>query len=340
MAQTVLLTGVTGFIARHIAARLLDQGFVVRGTLRDPGRAQEVRDGIRPALTDADAPEERLSFVPLDLSRDEGWDEAMAGADVLMHTASPFPFTQPKDEAEVIRPAVDGTLRAFEAAQRAGVRRVVMTSSTVSVVNKTPPEGRPFDERDWSDLEHPGITPYAKSKTLAERAAWEFTEANPEMALTIVNPGFVLGPPLGDSWNTSLGVIERILQAKDPMLPRFGFTSVDVRDVAEAHVRALTGDGTVGKRFLAVNEWIWFVEMAQLIKDTWPERKVPTKQAPDLLLKAIALFDPSVRQLLPDLGKQQAVSNRRAQDELGMTFRPVRPAVIDSAEAVIAAGRV
>ncbi len=340
MAQTVLLTGVTGFIARHIAVRLLDLGFVVRGTLRDPARAQEVRDAIRPALTDPEAPEERLSFVTLDLSRDEGWEDALAGVDVLMHTASPFPFTQPKDEAEVIRPAVDGTRRAFEAAQRAGVRRVVMTSSTVAVVNKTPPEGRPFDERDWSDLEHPGITPYAKSKTLAERAAWEFTEANPEMALTVINPGFVLGKPLGDSWNTSLGVIERILQAKDPMLPNFGFTSVDVGDVAEAHVRALTRDDTVGKRFLAINEWIWFTEMAQVIKDNWPERKVPTRQAPNLLLRGIALIDPAVRQLLPNLGKQEAVSNQRARDELGITFRPVRPAVIDSAEAVIAAGRV
>ncbi|MFQ6553517.1 NAD-dependent epimerase/dehydratase family protein [Aestuariibius insulae] len=339
MSQTVLLTGVTGFIARHIAAKLLNAGYAVRGTLRDPARAEEVRDAIRPELLNKDLPEQRLSFVPLDLARDEGWIEALMGVNILMHTASPFPLSQPDDEEELIRPAVDGTLRALEAARAAGVKRVVMTSSTAAVTSGAAPDGRPFDERDWTDLEHPVTTPYNKSKTLAEQAAWDFVTANPEIELTVINPGFVLGKPLGDDWNTSVQVIDRIVQSKDPMLPHFGFATVDVGDVAEMHLRALERPETAGKRYLAVSEFLWFTEIAEIIAKAFPDRKITTRQAPNWVVRILALFDRTVRQLVPVLDRKDSVSNERAKTEMEMTFRPVRDAVIDTATAVIEAGR-
>ncbi len=339
MPQTVLLTGVTGFIARHIAVKLINAGYAVRGTLRDPARAEEVRDAIRPELLKEDLPEQRLSFVTLDLARDDGWMEALMGVDVLMHTASPFPLAQPGDEEELIRPAVDGTRRALEAARAAGVKRVIMTSSTAAITSGAAPEGRPFDERDWSDLDHPVTTPYNKSKTLAEQAAWDFVTENPEMELTVINPGFVLGTPLGDDWNTSVQVIERIVRSKDPMLPQFGFMTVDVGDVAEMHLRALERPETAGKRYLAVAEFLWYTEMAEAIAHALPERKITTRRAPNWVVRILALLDPSVRQIVPTLDRRDMASNERAMAEMEMTFRPARDAVIDTAKAVIEAGR-
>lgn len=258
MQKTVLVTGASGFIAKHIVLQLLNAGHMVVGSLRDTSRDGELREAVTPHLTDATNLDKRLRTVALDLNRDDGWAEAMEGVDVLMHTASPFPMVQPKDENEVIRPAVDGALRALKAAHKAGIKRVIFTSSTVAVTNANLPAGKTrYDEDDWSDIDSAGSSPYLKSKTIAERAAWDFvkTEA-PEMALTVINPGFVLGAPLDKNYGTSIKVIERALNGTDPMVPHFGFSTVDVRDVAEAHLRAMDDPSTIGKRHICVSGFL------------------------------------------------------------------------------------
>jgi len=234
MTETVLLTGISGFIAKHVAVKFLNVGYAVRGSLRRLDRAEEVRSAVTPHLR---AGAGALSFAQADLESDAGWAEAIAGVAAVVHTASPFPIRQPKDEQELIRPAVEGTLRVLRAAHAAGVGRVVLTSSTVAVLNDGKP-GDLQDESDWCDVGLPGTTAYAKSKTLAERAAWEFVKGR-VMTLTVINPGLVLGPPLDIHYGSSLRVVERLLKGRDPMVPDFGLPLVDVRDVAEMHLRAV-----------------------------------------------------------------------------------------------------
>jgi len=337
MPQTVFVTGASGFIAKHIVVKLLNAGHQVVGSVRSLDRSDEVRDAVAPHLETADGLDARLRFVALDLGSDEGWAAALAGADVLMHTASPFPLEQPDNEDEIIRPAVDGALRALRAAKAAGIGRVILTSSTVSVTNCTLPEGRAiYDESDWSDLGHPSSTPYAKSKTMAEQAAWDFvkTEA-PEIAMTVINPAFVLGPPLDAKYGTSIKVVERLLRAQDPMLPRIGFPTVDVRDVAEMHVRALDRPETAGKRYAGVDRFLWFNEMAGVVKAAHPGRKIVTRVAPAFIVRILAIFDKAIRGILPDLGKRRDVSNTRAAAELGMEFIDADDAVRASAAWLI-----
>lgn len=269
--QQVLVTGASGFIAKHVVRELLDAGYRVRGSVRSAARGQEVSDAVRPNLADPSDLESRLSFVELDLERDEGWDEAMEGVDVLMHTASPLPLAQPDDEQEIIRPAVDGTLRALKAAHRSGIGRVIVTSSSAAVAYTELEPGRELhDERGWTDLTDPRATPYVKSKTLAERAAWDYVEKNaPDIGLTTINPVFVLGPPLDDTLGTSLLVVQRLLRAKDPMLPNFGFATVDVRDIATMHLRALQRPDTIGRRLIGGERFLWFVDMAKTLHEAY-----------------------------------------------------------------------
>ncbi len=334
---TVVVTGASGYIAKHIVHQLLDAGYSVRGTVRTAARGQEITDAVRPILVEADNLDERLRFVELDLTRDEGWGEAMAGADFLLHTASPFPMVQPKDEAAVIRPAVDGTLRALKAARDAGIKRVVMTSSVVAVVNRKLEPGREvYDERDWTDIDDPRAAPYAKSKTLAEKAAWEFVEAQaPDIQFTVINPGFVVGPPLDNNFGTSIEVIQRALRAKDPMLPNVGFQTVDVRDIALMHVRALETPEAIGKRIIGFDRFLWFVDITRTLKQAYPNRRFATRTAPYLLIRVLALFDPAVRAILPNLGRRAVVSNERARSVLGIEFRDARDGIKDAADYLL-----
>lgn len=340
MSRTILVTGATGYIAKHTVLQLLEQGERVRGSVRSDKRAAELRAAMAAHLSDP-AKIENLSTVRLDLTSDNGWAAAMDGVDALVHTASPFPLVQPKDEDEVIRPAVDGALRALRAAQAAGVRRVVMTSSAVSVITGvSPSDGRAFSEADWSDATSPVATPYAKSKTLAERAAWDFVrDSGGALDLTCINPSLVVGPPLDLDYGTSIQVIERILRAKDPMLPNVGFGAVDVRDVATAHVRALDVADSVGQRVLMNDRWMWFVDMANAVKAVVPDRKIVTRVAPDFVIRMIGLIDPSVATIKHDLGKRYEISNARAASLLGIAFRDARESVGESARWLIANGR-
>jgi dihydroflavonol-4-reductase len=335
MAETVLLTGVSGFIAKHIALKLLNAGYNVRGTLRRLDRADEVRAAVAPHLT---AGEGELTFVQADLESDAGWVDAMAGVSALVHTASPFPIAQPKDPAVVIRPAVEGTERVLKAAAAAGVERVILTSSTVAVLN----EGKPDtlqDEADWCDIHLPTTTPYAKSKTLAERAAWEVAKVR-GLKLTVINPGLVLGPPLDEHYGSSLGLVERFMRGKDPMLPGLGFPTVDVRDVAEMHLRALQRPETAGKRYLATSGSMAMVDMGRTLKAAYPTRRIPTREAPAVLLRFLALFDPQVKAILPKIGHLERVSNARAVKELGMEFIAPKTALLSAADWLAKHGKV
>lgn len=335
--QTVLLTGASGYIAKHIIVLLLNAGYAVRGTVRDLSRAPEICDAVRPHLDDDKDLNRRLSFIALDLASDDGWDAAMEGVDVLMHTASPFPMVQPKDENEVIGPAVDGALRALKAAHAAGIARVIMTSSTAAISGSPLPAGdTSYDETNWTNPDDPTITPYAKSKTLAERAAWDYVRDHaPEINLTMVNPGFVVGAPLDTKFGTSVAVIERILHARDPMLPHIGFTAVDVRDVAEMHVVVINKPETFGQRIMTVDRFLWFADMAKAIKAAHPERRIVTRVAPHFVVKLLGIFDPAIRSIIPSLGRQDKVDNSRAIATLGRGMRQAPKGVVETATNLI-----
>lgn len=335
MAGTVLLTGSSGFIAKQVALKLLNAGYAVRGTLRRMDRADEVRAALAPYLTETAG---TLGFVQADLEADTGWAEAMQGVTALVHTASPFPIAQPKDPATVIRPAVEGTERVLKAAAAAGVTRVVLTSSTVAVLNEAKPDTLQ-DEADWCDVHLPTTTPYAKSKTLAERAAWEIAKAR-GLRLTTINPGLVLGPPLDENYGSSLALIERFLKGKDPMLPPVGLPVVDVRDVAEMHLRALQRPETEGRRYLAASGSMAFVDMGRTLKAAYPTRRIPTREAPKALVRFLALFDPDIRSILPKLGRLERVSNARAVKEMEMEFIAPKAALLAAADWLVRNGKV
>lgn len=335
MPKTVVVTGASGFIAKHVVLRLLDAGHTVTGTLRSPGRAEEVRAALRPALADP-ASLERLTFATLDLGEDAGWDAALAGHEALIHTASPFPLVQPRDENALIRPAVDGTLRALAAARAAGMARVVLTSSVAAISGRRLAPGKPaFDEADWTDVDLPGTAAYTKSKTLAEQAAWDDLRDNGGPELSVINPAFVLGRPLDGHYGTSLAVIGRILSGKDPMVPRLSFGVVDVGDVAEMHLRALERPEAAGQRFIACDSTMWFAEIAAAVAEVAPGRRIARREAPNVLMRIMGLFDPAIRSVVPQLGRQEALSNTRAREVLGMDFMPAREAVQASARFLL-----
>lgn len=340
--KTVLVTGASGYIARHILLRLLDAGYAVRGSLRQVEAGGEIAAALRPRLADAAGIEQRLSFVRLDLERDEGWQEALSGVDALIHTASPFPMVQPRDENELLRPAVEGTLRALRAAHSAGVNRVVITSSTAAVLCCDLPAGRHvYDERDWSDPAHRTSTPYTRSKTLAERAAWRFVdEQAPDLRLTAINPGFVVGPALGGGLGTSMSVIQRLLDAKDPAVPNVGFPVVDVRDVAQLHVAALDTPAAEGKRVLCVDEFLTFRDMAMALSQAFPARRIVTRQAPDFFIRMLGWFDRSIATIAPELGRRVQVSTQFSRDTFGIEFRPARAAIVAGAQNLMERGLV
>jgi len=300
-------------------------------------RAEEVRRAVRPHLGDDFDLNSMLSFVELDLTRDEGWLEAVKTVDIVMHTASPFPIDLPKHEDDLIRPAVDGTIRALKAARDAGVKRVIVTSSTASVVYRdAPTQGNWYSEEDWTDTNHASCAAYAKSKTLAEKAAWTYIENEaPDISLTTINPGLVLGPPLDGAFGTSIQVIVRLMGAKDPALPRLGFSTVDVRDIAAMHVRTIDRPSTFGLRILGVSAFTWFEQIASTLKAEFPQRRIATRVAPDWIIKILGLFDKQIRSIVPNLSQRSDVSNDRARKLLDMDFIDPQQTVVDTAHYLV-----
>jgi len=336
--KRVLITGASGYIGKHITLDLLNSGYTVRASVRSDKKAEEVRKAIAAHVKSEIDLSTQLSFVVLDLESDAGWQDALRGMDVLMHTASPFPIASPKDENDLIKPAVGGTLRALKAAHEMGVKRVVLTSSTAAVAGTDLPAGKTaFDETVWSDVNHPaGSVAYTKSKTLAEQAAWNYikTEA-PEIELTTINPVLVLGAPLDSNFASSVSLIERVLKAKDPMLPDLHMQIVDVKDIARMHVNAIDMDAAKRERFIGNSGSMSFVEIAKTLKAAHPERKIKTLQAPNFLVRILALFDKEIKAALPSLGDTTQVSSAKAQSVLGINFIPAKQSVLETADYLV-----
>ena len=333
--ETVLVTGGSGFLGSWCILELLRRGYDVRATVRDLSREPEVRATL---AAEGDAGD-RLSFQVADLTADAGWDSAVAGCDYVLHVASPFPPKQPDDPDELIVPAREGTLRVLRAALEAGVKRVVVTSSAVAVANSgnPPASGEAFTEQDWSDPANPDLTPYGRSKTIAERAAWDFvTERNEAGRLTVVNPSAILGPVLSADRSYSLQAIERLLEGM-PGIPRLGFSFVDVRDVADLQLRAMAAPEAAGERFLAAGPFLWMSEVAEILRDRLGPRaeKVPTRKVPNFVVRAMARFDPSLRTVVGDLGKRRLMSSEKARTRLGWSPRPIEETVVDTAESLM-----
>ena len=287
-------------------------------------------------------PDGRLSFFAADLERDEGWRSAVAGCDYVLHVASPFPPAAPKTEDELIVPARDGALRVLRAAQDAGVKRVVLTSSFAAIGYGHAPRAVPFTEADWTNLDGGDVPAYQKSKTIAERAAWDFISADGGgLELAVVNPVGVLGPVLGPDFSTSILLVQRFMAGTVPGCPRLSFGLVDVRDVVDLHVRAMTNAAAQGERFIAVgSDDVPMVEIARVLKTRMgaAARRVPTRQVPDWLVRIAALRDPTVRGVLPELGKRKKASNEKARRLLGWSPRSYEESVVDTAESLLRLG--
>ena len=337
----VLVTGGSGFIAGHAILQLLGAGHQVRATVRDLKRADDVRATL--ASAGAHAPE-TVSFVAASLEGDAGWAEAAAGCDYVLHIASPFPPGAPKHEDDLIIPARDGALRVLRAARDAGVKRVVLTSSFAAIGYGHPPQTAPFDEKDWTDVSQPGVSAYAKSKTLAERAAWNFVaEESGRLELAVVNPVGVLGPLLGPDLATSILLVQRVMKGRGPGWPRLYFGLVDVRDVADLHIRAMTDPAAKGERFLATaGDTMAIRDMAVAMKRRLgaAAANIPTRELPDWLVRIAAMFDPALKNTIGELGKPKHITNAKAKRVLGWAPRSSEDALVATAESLIRLGLV
>ncbi|PNH37773.1 hypothetical protein VD0004_g9026 [Verticillium dahliae] len=349
--KRVLVTGGPGFIALHVIHKLLEKNYRVRTTVRSLKRSDDVRAAIRSAGV-PDVQVNAIEFTEVDLLGEGGWDVACAGVDYVLHVASPFPADEPKDENDLIKPAREGTLRALRAAKEAGtVKRVVVTSSTASIMYGHGPRSKddPFTEKDWTELENPKshVGAYPKSKTLAERAAWDWVanEGKGSLELTTVNPTLVYGPSLGKGVNTSLEIPRRLLSGELPAIPNLNLGVVDVRDVADLHVLALESPQAAGQRYIAISDEqiVSMKQMAADLKQGLPaedSKKVPSLVAPNILLKLASFFDKAIATVVPQLGVEPPLSNAKAREELGWRPRSATEALIASAKSLKANGQL
>jgi dihydroflavonol-4-reductase len=331
--KTILVSGGSGYLGGWCVVELLRRGYRVRTTVRDLAREGEVRAAV---ATQVD-PGDLLTVLAADLHDDEGWPEAVKGCDYVLHVASPFPPVQPKDPDELIVPARDGTLRVLRASLDAGVQRIVVTSSVAAVTGGTKPVSGPLTEESWSDPDNPQLTAYARSKTIAERAAWDFIgERGATERLATVNPGAIIGPVLSDDRSFSLQAIERLLGGM-PGVPRIGFSFVDVRDVADLEIRAMTAPEAGGERFIAAEPFMWMSEVAAVLRERLGDdaAKVPTRTVPNLLVRTMAIFDPSIRSVVGQLGRRTALSSEKAKAQLGWSPRPLEDTIADCARSLL-----
>ncbi len=334
--KTVLVTGGSGFLAGWCIVELLRRGYRVRTTIRNPSREPEVHAAIASQVD----PGGHLFVLAADLTSDEHWPKAIEGCDYVLHVASPFPSQQPKDPDELIVPAREGTLRVLRTALDEGVGRVVLTSSVAAVRLAKGAEARQLTEEDWTDPDDESLTPYVRSKTIAERAAWDLVrERGQEDRLAVINPGAIIGPVLHEDTSYSLQAIQRLLRG-GPGVPRLGFSFVDVRDVADLEIRAMTAPEAGGERFIAVTEFVWMAEVGQVLRDRLggAASKVPTRTVPDLLVRGMAIFDGGLRSVVGGLGKRTELSSEKARTTLGWSPRPIEDSIAETGESLIAHG--
>jgi dihydroflavonol-4-reductase len=339
--NTVLVTGGSGFIGAHTILQLLAAGYRVRTTVRKPERSQEVlamlRQGGAPSVGE-------LAFFTADLESDAGWREAVEDCDYVLHVASPLPPRVPRDENELIIPAREGTLRVLRAARDAGARRVVVTSSFAAIGYGHRQQSDPLDETDWTNIDGPDVQPYVKSKTLAERAAWDFmTREGGRLELAVVNPVAVFGPVLGADYSSSVAIIKMLMDGAIPATPKIYFGLVDVRDVADLHLRAMTSPDARGERFLAVaGDTMSLHQIAKVLRDRlgMSAARVPRFEAPNWLVRLAAIGIPRLRDAVPQLGRIRGSSSRKASEMLGWQPRPNDEIIVATADSLLKLGLV
>ncbi len=337
--STVLVTGGSGFIGAHTILQLLAGGHQVRTTVRSLKREGDVRAMLKVGGVEAG---NRLSFIAADLEKDAGWREAVAGCEYVLHVASPLPPSVPKNEDELIAPAREGTLRVLRASRDAGVKRVVLTSSFAAIGYGYKSRTTPFNETDWTDLDGEVVAPYQKSKTLAERAAWDFmAKEGAALELSVVNPVGVFGPVLGPDYSASILIVQRMMDGALPGAPQLYFGVVDVRDVADLHIRAMAHPAAKGERFLAIaGDFMSMLDIAKVLKARMggAGKKAPTRELPNWLVRIAALRDPAIRLILPELGKLKNASNEKAKRLLGWAPRSNEESIVATAESLVRLG--
>src|ERR1700733_11392206 len=335
MAQ-VLVTGGSGFIGSYCILQLLAAGHTVRTSVRNLRREPEVRALLKQGGVDAG---NKLSLVAADLESDAGWPEAVAGCEYVLHVASPFPPNIPRHEDELIVPAREGALRVLRAARDAAVKRVVLTSSFAAIGYGQKPQREPFDETNWTNPNGRDLTPYVKSKTIAERAAWDFiAREGRNLELSVVNPVGVFGPVLGADYSASILIVQRLMDGAMPGVPKLYFGAVDVRDVADMHIRAMTIPAAKGERFLAVaGDFLWMREIARVLINRMGSdaRRVPTRELPNWMVRLASLRDPAIKLILPELGKRKNATNEKARRMLGWTPRSNEEALTATGESLV-----
>jgi nucleoside-diphosphate-sugar epimerase len=337
--SAVLVTGGSGFVGSHVILQLLAAGHDVRTTVRSLKREGTVRTMLKGGGAD---PGPRLAFFAADLERDDGWAEAVAGCDYVIHVASPIPAAAPKTEDELIVPARDGALRVLKAARDAKVKRVVLTSSCGAIYYGHPPQTAPFNETSWTNTDGE-MSAYVRSKAIAERAAWDFMAAEGgRLELSTINPAGIFGPVLGTDSSSSIELVTRLMRGM-PGCPRVYFGVVDVRDVADLHLRAMTSAAAKGERFIAVSGGIMsMLDIATVLKTRLGDaaKKVPTRQLPNWLVRVAALFDPTVRPMLPLLDNTRRATSAKAESMLGWRPRSREDAIVATAESLLKFGIV
>lgn len=339
MLQTALVTGGSGFIGSHIILQLVAAGYQVRTTIRNLKREGDVRTMLKVGGIDAG---NRLSFYAADLENDMGWREAVSGCDFVLHVASPLPPSVPKNEDELIVPAREGTLRVLRASRDAGVKRVVLTSSFAAIGYGHKVQETPFNETDWTDPDGDDVAPYTKSKTLAERAAWDFlSREGGSLELSVINPVAVFGPVLGPDYSASILLVQKMMDGTMPGAPQLYFGAVDVRDVADLHIRATTHPAAKGERFLALaGDFLTMLDIARILRARMgePAKRVPTRQLPNWMVRFASLRDPAIKLILPELGKKKNATNEKARRLLGWAPRSNEEALVAAAESLVRLG--
>jgi dihydroflavonol-4-reductase len=338
LPTTVLVTGGSGFVASQLILQLLAAGYTVRSTVRGLERGEEVRKWLQDAGTDTD---DRLSFFAADLTKDKGWADAFQGCTYVHHVASPFPPDIPKSEDDLIVPARDGTLRVLRAARDAGIKRVVLTSSFAAVGYGQSAQKQVFTEENWSILDGKiPVPPYHKSKTITERAAWDFVKKEGgNLELAVINPVGIFGPVLSADFSPSIQIVKKLMDGSVAGCPQISFGIVDVRDLADLHIRAMLDPAAKNERFIGVNDDgpVSMFDIAKTIKKNRPlkAQKVPTKQLSNWLVRTVGFFDPSVRQIVPQLGDVKNCSNEKAKSVLGWTPRSTAETILDTVDSLV-----
>ncbi|HEY2120540.1 MAG TPA: aldehyde reductase [Candidatus Acidoferrum sp.] len=337
--STVLVTGGSGFIGSHCILQLLAAGYQVRTTIRNLDREGDVRAMLKVGNA---VPGDHLSFFAADLENDAGWREAVTGCEYVLHVASPLPPNVPKHEDELIVPAREGTLRVLRASRDAGIKRVVLTSSFAAIGYGQEVRSSPFNETDWTNPNGDDVAPYTKSKTLAERAAWDFmAKEGGALELSAINPVGVFGPVLGPDYSASILLVQRMLDGAMPGAPRLYFGVVDVRAVADLHIRAMTHPAAKGERFLAAaGDFMSMLDIAKVLKSRMgaSAKRVPTRELPKWLVRIAAMRDPAVKLILPELGKVKNATNEKAKRLLGWVPRSNEEAIVATAESLVRLG--